>query len=154
MSLESVKNFFQENNLPLYVEESQKDTSTVKLAAEAFGIMEDEIAKTMGYKLKNGEYILILSKGTAKLDNKKFKAIFQEKAVMIPFDEVAEATGHPVGGVCPFGLKTPLKIYLDKTLKEFDIVYPAGGSPHSAVKISVDMLAKITQGEWVDVSKD
>ena len=101
--------------------------------------MEDEIAKTMGYKLKNGEYILILSKGTAKLDNKKFKAIFQEKAVMIPFDEVVEATGHPVGGVCPFGLKTPLKIYLDKTLKEFDIVYPAGGSPHS---------------EWVDVSKD
>lgn len=154
MSLESVKRFFQENNLPLEVEESQKDTSTVKLAAEAFGIMEDEIAKTMGYKLKNGEYILILTKGTARLDNRKFKNLFQEKAVMIPYDEVIEATGHPVGGVCPFGLKTPLKIYLDKTLKEFSTVYPAGGSPHSAVKISVEMLADITQGKWIDISKE
>ena len=154
MSLESVKKFFQDNRLPLEVIESTSDTSTVKLAAEAFGIKEDEIAKTMGYKLKNGEYILILSKGTAKLDNKKFKSFFQEKAVMIPFDEVFEATGHPVGGVCPFGLKTPLKIYLDRTLKEFDTVFPAGGSSNSAVKISVNMLAEITQGKWVDISKD
>lgn len=154
MSLESVKDFFKNNNLPLVVEETEKDTTTVKAAAEAFGIMEDEIAKTMGYKMKNGEYILILTKGTARLDNRKFKDNFQQKAVMIPFDEVLEATGHPVGGVCPFGLKSPLKIYLDKTLKEFDIVYPAGGSPHSAVKISVDMLAEVTKGTWVDVCKD
>ncbi len=153
MSLDSVKKYFIDNNLPLTVEESNKDTTTVKLAAEAFGILEDEIAKTMGYKLKNGEYILILTKGTARLDNRKFKDTFHEKAVMIPSDEVLEATGHPVGGVCPFGLKSPLKIYLDETLKEFDIVYPAGGSPHSAVKISVDLLADITKGEWIDVTK-
>lgn len=154
MSLDSVKKYFVENELPLVVEESSKDTSTVKLAAEAFGILEDEIAKTMGYKLKNGEYILIITKGTARLDNKKFKELFHEKAVMIPADEVFEATGHPVGGVCPFGLKTPLKVYLDKTLREFETVYPAGGSPHSAVKISVDMLADVTGGTWVSVTKD
>ncbi|WP_294705022.1 YbaK/EbsC family protein [uncultured Fusobacterium sp.] len=154
MSLESVKKYFIDNNLPLTVEESSKDTTTVKLAAEAFGILEDEIAKTMGYKLKNGEYILILTKGTARLDNRKFKDIFHEKAVMIPADEVFEATGHPVGGVCPFGLKSPLKIYLDESLKEFNTVYPAGGSPHSAVKISLDMLADITKGEWVNVTKE
>jgi prolyl-tRNA editing enzyme YbaK/EbsC (Cys-tRNA(Pro) deacylase) len=154
MSLESVKKYFETNNLPLKVEETSKDTSTVKLAAEAFGIMEDEIAKTMGYKLKNGDYILVITKGTARVDNRKFKDQFQQKPVMIPYDEVIVATGHPVGGVCPFGLNSPLKIYLDKTLKEFDIVYPAGGSPHSAVKISVDMLANITKGEWVDLCKN
>lgn len=82
------------------------------------------------------------------------KELFHEKAVMIPADEVFEATGHPVGGVCPFGLKTPLKVYLDKTLREFETVYPAGGSPHSAVKISVDMLADVTGGTWVSVTKD
>lgn len=154
MSVESVKKFFEDNNLPLKVEETVGDTATVKSAAETWGIEEDEIAKTMGYKLKSGEYILILSKGTARLDNKKFKGIFKEKATMIPKDEVLEATGHPIGGVCLFGLKSPLKVYLDKTLKEFSIVYPAGGSDHSAVKISVDLLAEVTNGEWIDVCKD
>ena len=93
-------------------------------------------------------------KGGARLDNRKFKDKFKEKATMIPHDEVLEATGHPIGGVCPFGLKKPLKVYLDKTLKEFEIVYPAGGSDHSAVKVPVNMLESITQGEWVDVCKD
>ena len=139
MSLESVKNYFKENNLPLEVTETDKITDTVANAAKAFGIEEDEIAKTMGFQFKNGECILILTKGTAK------------KAVMIK--DVVEETGHEPGGVCPFGLKKPLKIYLDKTLKEFDIVYPAGGTPHSAVKISVDLLEKITKGEWIDICK-
>lgn len=154
MSVESVRKFFEENNLPLKVEETIGATATVKEAAATWGITEDEIAKTMGYKLKNGEYILILTKGGARLDNRKFKDKFKEKASMIPHDEVLEATGHPIGGVCPFGLKKPLKVYLDKTLKEFEVVYPAGGSDHSAVKITVDMLAEVTKGEWVDVCKE
>lgn len=153
MSLESVNKYFKENNLPLVVEETEKNTATVALAAEAFGIMEDEIAKTMGFLLKDGSSILILMKGTARVDNSKFKSYFKEKAVMIPFDRVEELTGHMPGGVCPFGLKSPLKIYLDETLKEFEIVYPAGGTPHSAVKISVDMLAEVTKGEWVSITK-
>ena len=151
MSLESVKNYFKENNLPLEVTETDKITDTVANAAKAFGIEEDEIAKTMGFQFKNGGCILILTKGTAKIDNQKFKGLFHEKAVMIK--DVVEETGHESGGVCPFGLKKPLKIYLDKTLKEFDIVYPAGGTPHSAVKISVDLLEKITKGEWIDICK-
>lgn len=153
MSLESVNKYFKENNLSLVVEETEKNTATVALAAEAFGIMEDEIAKTMGFLLKDGSSILILMKGTARVDNSKFKSYFKEKAVMIPFDRVEELTGHMPGGVCPFGLKSPLKIYLDETLKEFEIVYPAGGTPHSAVKISVDMLAEVTKGEWVSITK-
>lgn len=153
MSLQSVKDYFRENNLPLEVSETEKETGTVAEAAVAFGIEEDEIAKTMSFVLKSGECILILMKGTARVDNKKFKENFKEKAVMVPFDRVEELTGHIPGGVCPFGLKKDLRIFLDKTLKEFDIVYPAGGTPHSAVKITVDMLANITKGQWIDVTK-
>lgn len=153
MSLQSVKDYFRENSLPLEVSETEKETGTVAEAAVAFGIEEDEIAKTMSFVLKNGECILILMKGTARVDNKKFKENFKEKAVMVPFDRVEELTGHIPGGVCPFGLKKDLRIFLDKTLKEFDIVYPAGGTPHSAVKITVDMLADVTKGQWIDVTK-
>lgn len=153
MSLQSVKDYFRENNLPLEVSETEKETGTVAEAAVAFGIEEDEIAKTMSFVLKSGECILILMKGTARVDNKKFKENFKEKAVMVPFDKVEELTGHIPGGVCPFGLKKDLRIFLDKTLKEFDIVYPAGGTPHSAVKITVDMLADVTKGQWIDVAK-
>ena len=151
MSLESVKKYFEENNLPLKVTETDEITDTVANAAKAFGIQEDEIAKTMGFQLKSGECILILTKGMAKIDNRKFKDIFHEKAVMIK--DITEITSHEPGGLCPFGLKTPLKVYLDKTLKEFQIVYPAGGTPHSAVKISVELLEKITKGEWIDICK-
>ena len=153
MSLQSVKDYFRENNLPLEVSETEKETGTVAEAAVAFGIEEDEIAKTMSFVLKSGECILILMKGTARVDNKKFKENFKEKAVMVPFDRVEELTGHIPGGVCPFGLKKDLRIFLDKTLKEFDIVYPAAGTPHSAVKITVDMLADVTKGQWIDVTK-
>ncbi len=153
MSLQSVKDYFRENNLPLEVSETEKETGTVAEAAVAFGIEEDEIAKTMSFVLKSGECILILMKGTARVDNKKFKENFKEKAVMVPFDRVEELTGHIPGGVCPFGLKKDLRIFLDKTLKEFEIVYPAGGTPHSAVKITVDMLADVTKGQWIDVTK-
>ena len=153
MSLQSVKDYFRENNLPLEISETEKETGTVAEAAVVFGIEEDEIAKTMSFVLKSGECILILMKGTARVDNKKFKENFKEKAVMVPFDKVEELTGHIPGGVCPFGLKKDLRIFLDKTLKEFDIVYPAGGTPHSAVKITVDMLADVTKGQWIDVTK-
>lgn len=105
MSLQSVKDYFRENNLPLEVSETEKETGTVAEAAVAFGIEEDEIAKTMSFVLKSGECILILMKGTARVDNKKFKENFKEKAVMVPFDRVEELTGHIPGGVCPFGLK-------------------------------------------------
>ncbi|MFA9398105.1 MAG: YbaK/EbsC family protein [Clostridiaceae bacterium] len=152
MSIESVKKQFEEENLGLEIIEFSDSTATVELAAKALGVEPERIAKTMGLKLKE-KYILVLSKGDAKIDNRKYKDYFKEKAKMMGFDEVKEITGHPVGGVCPFGLKNPLDIYLDQSLKQFDIVYPAGGTPSSAVKITVDKLEEVTDGTWVDVCK-
>ncbi|WP_461204912.1 YbaK/EbsC family protein [Clostridium sp. DL1XJH146] len=153
MSLESVKNYFTENNLDLKVIEFKESTATVELAAEALGVEPGQIAKTMAFRLKDRD-ILILSKGDARIDNKKFKEYFSTKAKMVKFEDVEEATGHPVGGVCPFGLIKPLDIYLDESLKQYEIVFPAGGSPNTAVKIEVEELAKITDGEWINLCKE
>lgn len=153
MSLDSVKAHFKEVAPDLKVIELEASSATVDLAAAALNVEPDEIAKTMAFWY-NEEAILILSKGTARIDNGKFKEAFGVKAKMLKGDEVVEETGHPIGGVCPFGLKKPLKVYLDKTLKEFDFVYPAGGTPNSAVKISIASLEHITKGQWVDVSKE
>jgi len=150
MSINSVKKYFEDNNIPLQVIEMNTSTATVDLAAQALGVEPARIAKTMAFRMKN-EDILILAKGDVRVDNKKFKTQFQEKAKFIGADEVEEATGHPVGGVCPFGLNKPLKVYLDESLKVFDYVYPAGGGPNTAVKIDVDYLRQITNGIWINV---
>jgi prolyl-tRNA editing enzyme YbaK/EbsC (Cys-tRNA(Pro) deacylase) len=152
MSLKSVKNQFKEENLNLEIIEFKQSTATVQLAAEALGVEPDRIAKTMAFKLKETN-ILIVSKGRARVDNRKFKDKFSEKPKMMNHEEVVELTGHPVGGVCPFGLAESLDIYLDNSLKEFDFVYPAAGTANTAIKISVIELEKITKGCWVDVCK-
>jgi prolyl-tRNA editing enzyme YbaK/EbsC (Cys-tRNA(Pro) deacylase) len=152
MSIESVKKQFKEEGLPLEVIELDTSTATVELAAAALGVEPARIAKTMAFRLKDRD-ILLLTKGDVKVDNRKFKDYFKEKARFISPEDVEEATGHPVGGVCPFGLIKPLDIYLDESLKVFDYVYPAGGGPNTAVKISVDYLAEVTKGTWVDVCK-
>jgi prolyl-tRNA editing enzyme YbaK/EbsC (Cys-tRNA(Pro) deacylase) len=95
--------------------------------------------------------ILVVTKGTARLDNKKAKTVFGGKPRMLDLNEVVAITGHPVGGVCPFGLAQPLKVYCDISLKDFDEVVPAAGSIHSAVKIAPQRMAELTQAEWVDV---
>lgn len=150
MSITSVKKYFEDNHIPLQVIEMDTSTATVELAAQALGVEPARIAKTMAFRMKN-EDILILAKGDVRVDNKKFKAQFQEKAKFIGADEVEEATGHPVGGVCPFGLNKPLKVYLDESLKVFDYVFPAGGGPNTAVKIDVDYLGQLTNGIWINV---
>jgi Cys-tRNA(Pro) deacylase len=152
MSVESVKEQFQEQNLNLEVLEFNQSSATVELAAEAIGVEPNRIAKTMAFRVKDQE-VLIVSKGNARIDNRKYKDYFKAKAKMLKADEVLEITGHPVGGVCPFGLKKPLQIYLDESLKEFDYVYPAGGSPNSAVKTTIEQLEEVTKGAWVDVCK-
>jgi prolyl-tRNA editing enzyme YbaK/EbsC (Cys-tRNA(Pro) deacylase) len=152
MSVETVKQYFKEAGLELKVIEFTESSATVELAAGLLGVEPGRIAKTMAFRLKDRD-ILIIAKGDARIDNHKFKEYFKEKATMMAHDDVAAVTGHPVGGVCPFALKNQLDIYLDQTLREFDYVYPAGGSPNSAVKISVDILAKVTGGTWVDVCK-
>jgi prolyl-tRNA editing enzyme YbaK/EbsC (Cys-tRNA(Pro) deacylase) len=153
MSLESVRRQFEEENLALKIIELETSSATVELAAKALDVEPGRIAKTMAFRLKE-QNILILAKGDARIDNHKYKEYFKEKAKMIGADEVFEVTGHPVGGVCPFGLKKSLPIYLDQSLKEFDYVFPAGGSPNSAVKINLDYLQQVTHGEWVDVCKE
>jgi len=150
MSVESVRAFFRTHAPEIEVIESDKCSATVLLAAEAFGVTPAEIAKTLS--LRVGERsILVVTKGTARLDNKKAKAVFGGKLRMLSADEVVEITGHPVGGVCPFGLNTPMQVYCDVSLQAFDEVVPAAGSINSAVRISPRRLAALVDAEWVDV---
>lgn len=153
MSLESVKKYFDDNKLTdLHILETDLSTATVELAAIAHGVEPALIAKTMAFGLKDRE-MLIVTKGDARIDNRKFKDYFHEKASMLNHEQVLEITGHPVGGVCPFGLKNPMDIYLDISMKEFEYVYPAAGSTNSAVKITPDRLQEVTGGIWIDVCK-
>jgi len=152
MSVESVRAHFIQNNLPYEIREMEESTETVEKAAAALGVEPALIAKTLAFKL-NERNILIVTKGDARIDNKKFKQHFQTKARMMPFDEVLEITGHPVGGVCPFGLKQEMDIYLDERLKQFEKIYPAAGSVNSCIEITPDDLCVSTQATWVDVCK-
>lgn len=150
MSVDSVRAFFAANAPDVAVIESAQSSATVALAAEAFGVTPAEIAKTLS--LRVGERILlVVTCGTARLDNKKARAVFGGKPRMLSAEEALEATGHPVGGICPFGLKTPLQVYCDVSLKDFAEVVPAAGSINSAVRISPDRMAALTSAEWVDV---
>lgn len=151
MSVERVKQFFAERNLSYPIWEFDTSTATVELAAAALGVEPARIAKTIAIGLKEG-VIVVVAKGDARIDNRKFKDCFKQKAKMLNPDEVLAATGYPVGGVCPFALGD-IPVYLDVTLKEFDYVYPAAGSPNSATKITPEELAAVTGGTWVDVCK-
>src|ERR1700681_585455 len=150
MSLESVVAFFAAKAPDITVIESPISSATVALAAEAYGVEPARIAKTLSLRI--GErVVLIVASGTSRMDNKKVKTRFGGKPKMLSVHEVAEITGHEVGGVCPFGLKTPLPVYCDVSLKAFDVVVPAAGSTHSAVRIVPTRMAELTSAEWVDV---
>jgi prolyl-tRNA editing enzyme YbaK/EbsC (Cys-tRNA(Pro) deacylase) len=150
MSLQSVRAFFAEKAPDIAVIESDKSSATVALAAEAYGVEPARIAKTLSLRV-NDRVVLIVTAGTARMDNKKMKAVFGAKPKMLGLDEVADITGHEVGGVCPFGLKTALPVYCDVSLKAFDEVVPAAGSINSAVRIAPARMAELVAGEWVDV---
>jgi prolyl-tRNA editing enzyme YbaK/EbsC (Cys-tRNA(Pro) deacylase) len=150
MSLESVRAFFAERAPDITVIESPMSSATVALAAEAYGVEPARIGKTLSLRI--GErVVLIVTSGTSRMDNRKVKAQFGGKPKMLGLDEVAAITGHEVGGVCPFGLKTPLPVYCDVSLKAFDEVVPAAGSTHSAVRIAPSRMAELIAAEWVDV---
>jgi prolyl-tRNA editing enzyme YbaK/EbsC (Cys-tRNA(Pro) deacylase) len=152
MSIESVRAFFAENAPDIFVIESDKSSATVTLAAEAFGVTPAEIAKTLSLRVGD-RVLLVVTCGTARLDNKKARAVFGGKPRMLSAEEAIEATGHPVGGICPFGLKMVLPVYCDVSLKDFAEVVPAAGSINSAVRISPQRMADLTKAEWVDVSE-
>lgn len=150
MSLHSVREFFASQAPDIEIIELSQSTATVALAAAAHNVEPGQIAKTLSLKVKD-EVILIVAKGDARLDNKKLKSTFGAKARMLSSDEVVLTTGHPVGGVCPFGLEHPLAVYCDVSLKQYQEVLPAAGATHSAVRISPARMAELTAATWVDV---
>ncbi|PDT08356.1 MULTISPECIES: YbaK/EbsC family protein [unclassified Rhizobium] len=150
MSLESVRAFLRAHAPDIDIIETAESSSTVALAAEAHGIEPAQIAKTICLRVGE-QMMLVVAGGTARLDNRKFKDTFGAKGRMLDAEEVVAVTSHPVGGVCPFGLPSPLPIYCDISLKRFDEVVPAAGSTNSAVRIATGRLAELTGASWVDV---
>ena len=150
MSLESVRAFFAEHAPDIEILVTEDSSATVDLAAAAHGVEPAQIAKTIC--VRAGErVVLVVASGTARLDNRKFRDAFAAKPRMLGAEEVVALTGHPVGGVCPFGLPAPLPVYCDVSLQGFEIVLPAAGSTNSALRITPQRLAELTQGQWVDV---
>ncbi len=153
MSLVRAKEHLSKFGLEERVMEFDTSSATVQEAAKAVNCKEEEIAKTLSFII-NDKPVLIVVAGDCKIDNSKFKAEFATKAKMIPFDMVEDLVGHAVGGVCPFGVNDDVIIYLDNSLRRFDIIYPAAGSSNSAVKLTIDELEKTSNYEkWVDVCK-
>ncbi|MBX3598706.1 MAG: YbaK/EbsC family protein [Rhizobiaceae bacterium] len=150
MSLESVRAFFASKAPDISVIVTEQSSATVALAAQAHGVEPAQIAKTICLRVAD-RILLVVTAGTARLDNRKFKDRFGGKPRMLDADEVVTATSHPVGGVCPFGLPTDLPVYCDVSLKQFSEVVPAAGATNAAVRISPQRMAELTAGEWVDV---
>jgi prolyl-tRNA editing enzyme YbaK/EbsC (Cys-tRNA(Pro) deacylase) len=133
MSLESVRSWLTQHAPDLRLIELEETTATVETAAKALGVEPGRIAKTLA--VRAGEHLFLLcTRGNARLDNRKCKNEFGARPRMLGAEETLELTGHAVGGVCPFGLKQPLPVYLDVSLQAFDVVYPAGGSLNSSVE--------------------
>lgn len=150
MSKTHVIDFFNKKNYNINLIELT-DSSTVIKAAESIGVSTNEIAKTLGF-IVNDNVIVIVMSGDSKVDNRKYKEFFNVKAKMINFELVETLTNHPVGGVCPFGLKDGVSIYLDESLKKLEYVYPAAGEHNLALKINTTDLKNLTEGTWVDVT--
>lgn len=150
MSIDSARRFFAAKAPDILVMEATESTATVALAAAAFGVEPGQIAKTLSLRVGDSVFLLVTG-GTARLHNGKAKAAFGGKTRMLGAHEVEVLTGHPVGGVCPFGLPAPLPIYCDVSLKAYDEVLPAAGSGNSAVRISPLRLAELVGAAWVDV---
>jgi len=151
MGIREVRAEFDLRGIALDIIELDSSSATVDMAAQALGVEPGRIAKTLAFSVQASP-ILILMKGDAKISNRKFKDRFKVKAKFLSPDEVLAATGHPVGGVCPFGLPSPLPVFLDTSLKSYDYVFPAAGSQNSAIRIGVEQLADITHAEWVDIA--
>ncbi len=150
MSRESVQAFLGAHAPDITIIESPLSTATVALAAIAHGVAPGQIAKTLSLKIGERMF-LVVARGDYRLDNKKAKAAFGAKPRMLSGEEVSAITGHPVGGVCPFGLATALPVFCDVSLKAFDEVLPAAGSINSSVRIAPERMAALVNASWVDV---
>jgi len=152
MAFQAAKEFLEKRGFDR-IKEFDVSSATVELAAVAVGCEPAHIAKTLSFLTGEGP-VLIVAAGDAKIDNHKYKSFFGVKAKMLTVEQVSELIGHEVGGVCPYGIKEGVKVYLDESLRRFDVVYPACGSSNSAVKLSIPDLEKSCDFEqWVDVCK-
>lgn len=153
MSIEKGRAYFRALGIEDRVQEFDVSSATVELAALALGVEGARIAKTLSFKTETG-CMLILAAGDARIDNRKFKDKFHFKAKMPTAEEVLEMVGHPVGGVCPFGINDGIPVYLDESLKRFVTVFPAVGSGNSAIELNLDELYEYSKAiEWIDVCK-
>jgi len=152
MSHESVKAWLASNAPDLLMIEAEGATATVDTAAETLGVEPGRIAKTLA--VRAGEHLfLVVTRGNARLDNRKCKDEFGARPRMLGPEETLDVTGHPVGGVCPFGLAQPLPVYVDVSLKAFDVVYPAGGSLNTSVEVPTKRLFDLVGERWVDLCR-
>jgi prolyl-tRNA editing enzyme YbaK/EbsC (Cys-tRNA(Pro) deacylase) len=152
MSAQSVRAWLGEHAPDLRLIEVEDSTATVETAAKALGVEPGRIAKTLA--VRAGDHLfLLVARGDARLDNRKCKDQFGARPRMLGSEETLEVTGHPVGGVCPFGLKSPLPIYLDVSLQAFAVVYPAGGSLNTSVEVKTERLFDLVGERWVDLCR-
>ncbi len=152
MSAESVRAWLEAHAPDLRLIEVGESTATVETAAKALGVEPGRIAKTLA--IRAGDHLfLLVARGDARLDNRKCKDEFGARPRMLGADETLDVTGHPIGGVCPFGLKSQLPVYLDVSLKVFDVVYPAGGSLNTSVEAPTERLFDLVAERWVDLCR-
>ena len=153
MSLERATNYLRKMGLADHIIIPEHSSATVAEAAEALGCEPGMIAKTLSF-LQDDRPVLILAEGSARIDNAKYKARFSRKAKMIPSELVEQLIGHAVGGVCPFGVNEGVTVYLDESLKLHETVYPAAGTDHSAVRLTIaELMRACPDAEWVDVCR-
>jgi prolyl-tRNA editing enzyme YbaK/EbsC (Cys-tRNA(Pro) deacylase) len=149
MSEESVRSWLAAHAPDLRFIEVEESTATVDTAARALGVEPGRIAKTLA--IRAGDHLfLLVARGDARLDNRKCKDELGARPRMLGPEETLEVTGHPVGGVCPFGLRSALRIYFDVSLQAFDTVYPAGGSLNTSVEVATERLFELVGDRWVD----
>jgi len=145
-AIERVRAYLQERNPHLSIIEFKVDTSTAPLAAQALGTEVGQIAKSILLKSKDNQFVMVVAAGDARIDNKAIKNLMSSRMRMATGEEVFEITGFNIGGVCPFALKQDIPIYLDESLKRYQVVYAAAGTGNTALPITYQELIDITNG--------
>ncbi len=155
MVIEKVRAFFRDLGMEERIQEFDVSSATVELAAQAVGVEGARICKTLSFKDGEDGCILIQTAGDTKIDNRKFKDTFGQKAKMLTAEEVVEFTGHAIGGVCAFAIENPrVRVFCDVSMKRFETVFPACGSSNSAIELTCDEIFRISKAEkWIDVCK-
>lgn len=153
MAIEKVREYLKQFGLDDKIQEFETSSATVELASQALGCDPERIAKTLSFHVDN-RVVLIVTAGDMKIDNSKYKQVFETKAKMLSYDEAEGLIGHAVGGVCPFAVNDVVEVYLDESLRRFPTVYPACGSSNSAIELTIEQL-EITSNyiRWIDVCK-